>query len=92
MAEAISESRTQALVFTALAPDGNNFLEWDNDMTTYLMAEELADALYAASGLAMPVSHCYQALVIIRRHLHPTLRKQYLQVDTPWTTPGAIQL
>lgn len=91
MAEAISESRTQALLFAALAPDGSNFLEWDNDMMTYLMAEELADALYAASGLAMPVSHRYQALVIIRRHLHPTLRKQYLQVDTPWVLWAQLQ-
>lgn len=39
------ESRLQPLSFEALAPDGSNFLEWNNDAKTYPAAEELEKTL-----------------------------------------------
>lgn len=44
----------QPLLFEALAPDGSNFLEWNNDITTYLSAEDLADTLSPETAAYLP--------------------------------------
>jgi hypothetical protein len=85
----VVESRLQALMFTPLSSDGNNFLEWINDAKTVLSAEDLAKTLItpvastsdAPSAASVPAVCKWQALLLLRRHLDPALRLQYLEVD-----------
>ena len=83
MATTVKETRTQTLMFDALEADGRNFLEWHDDISTYLCAEELDGALTheTAEGLAKPKN--WQALLVIRRHMDASLRQQYIQVREP---------
>ncbi len=83
MATAVKETRTQTLMFDALEADGRNFLEWHDDISTYLCAEELDGALTheTTEGLAKPKN--WQALLVIRRHMDASLRQQYIQVREP---------
>ena len=83
MATSLKEVRTQTLMFDALEPDGTNFLEWNNDMTTYLCAEELNGTLHQATAEDLPPTYRWQALLIIRRHMDASLRQQYVQLDNP---------
>ena len=83
MATAVKETRTQTLMFDALEPDGSNFLEWNNDVSTYLCAEELDGTLNAETARTLPTPWKWQALLIIRRHIDASLRQQYIQVHEP---------
>ena len=88
MATSVKETRTQTLMFDALEPDGSNFLEWNNDVSTYLCAEELDGTLDAETARTLPSPRKWQALLIIRRHMDASLRQQYIQVHEPaelWT-------
>ena len=77
------EARTPALMFDALVADGSNFLEWHNDICTYLCAEELDGALHQATAETMQVSWRNKALLLIRRHMDSSLRQQYIQIQDP---------
>lgn len=55
MATRVKETRAQTLMFDALEPDGSNFLEWNNDMITYLCAEELDGTLDAEAVNELPL-------------------------------------
>ena len=48
------ESRLQPLSFKALAPNGSNFLEWNNDAKTYLVVEEFDRALDLETAAELP--------------------------------------
>lgn len=79
MATFVKEVRTQTLMFDALEADGSNFLEWNNDMTIYLYAEELDAVLGPETADDHPTAYKWQALLLIRRHMDASLRQQYVQ-------------
>lgn len=84
----VFETKLQSLQFPALLSDGSNFLEWMNDAKTVLSVEDLARTLDATTSAELPHVYRWLALLILRRHLDPPLRLQYLQVDDPaelWT-------
>ena len=80
--------RIQALLFEALEADGSNYLEWSNDAKAYLVAEELDGTLKTPAAANIPVASQWKALLILRRHLDYSLRKQYIHINKPdilWT-------
>jgi hypothetical protein len=82
------DARLQALQFTPLAADGSNFLEWENDVKIALGAEEFLLYIDMVTALGLPEVLKFQTLQILRRHIDPSLRQQYIQVEHPtnlWT-------
>ena len=77
-----SQSRLQSLVFPLLDVSGSNYLEWAVDAKTYLVAEEIDDAIQAAAE-ALPASTLAKAFQALRRHLDSSLRHEYIQVEHP---------
>ena len=77
--------RIQAILFPALKGDGGNYLEWSVDTRAHLCAEELDDALKkpVANAPSLPESTKWKALLVLRRHLDSSLRRQYIQVEDP---------
>ena len=78
----------KALQFSPLAPDGSNFLEWANDAKIVLGVEELTIYLNKETAEGRSEVLKYQTLLILRRHIDPSLRQQYIQIDHPanlWT-------
>src|ERR1700738_2854198 len=74
--------------FTPLAADGSNYLEWENDARVALGAEETTIYLDKTTAEGQPDSLKCQVLILLRRHIHPSLRQQYIKVDHPadlWT-------
>ena len=77
-----SSSRVQPLLFDALEAVGSNYMEWSIDVKAYFSSEELDDAIDDELEENFPMSSKWKALLILRRHLHTSLRQQYIQVDT----------
>ena len=75
-----SQSRLQSLVFPLLDVSGSNYLEWAVDARTYLVVEELDDAIHDAAE-ALPASILAKALQALRRHLDSSLCREYIQVE-----------
>lgn len=50
-------SHIQPLLFDALSPDGSNYLEWHNDINTYLSAKDLAATLSPTPIKDLPIVH-----------------------------------
>ena len=77
--------RIQAILFPALKGDRGNYLEWSVDARAHLCAEELDDALKkpVANAPSLPGSTRWKALLVLRRHLDSSLRRQYIQVEDP---------
>ena len=73
----------KAFRFSPLAADGSNFLEWANDVKIVLGAEELTIYLDKEMAEGRPNVLKCQTLFILRRHIHPSLRQHYIQVDHP---------
>ena len=85
------DSRIQPLLFEPLEPDGSNYLSWNIDMRTYLCAEELAITLDPEPEEEIPVPYKWQTLLLLRRHLDPSLRQQYIQVEDPAALWAALE-
>lgn len=77
------DSRLQPLFFIALNSNGSNFLDWLNDAKTVLSAENLASTLNVKEVVDLPLVCKWQAKLILRRYLVPSLRLQYILVDDP---------
>jgi hypothetical protein len=77
-----SKPKVQSLLFEALEADGSNYLEWNIDLRTYLAAEELQGAIKLNAEEITAASR-NKALLILRRHIDYSLRKQYLMISTP---------
>ena len=75
--------KIQSLLFEALEADGSNYLEWSNDAKGYLAAEELHGTLKEETVAAAPTTSKWKALLMLHKHLDYSLKKQYLQIDTP---------
>ena len=61
---------------------GSNYVEWAVDAKTYLVAEEIDDAIQAAAK-ALPASTLVTTLQTLRHHLDSSLRCEYIQVEHP---------
>ena len=82
------DARLHALQFTPLTADGSNFLEWENDAKMALGAEEFTVYLNKVESEGLPEVVKFQTLQILRHHINPSLRQQYIQVEHPadlWT-------
>jgi hypothetical protein len=77
-----NKPKVQSLLFEALEADGSNYLEWSIDFKTYLTAEELEGTINA-KGKEVTGAQQSKALLILRRYIDYSLRKQYLMIDTP---------
>lgn len=77
--------RVQSLLFSPLRADGANYLEWNVDVKTQLCAKELHVVLKrcVAGKPALRAATKKKALSIIRRHLHPSLGRQYVEIKNP---------
>lgn len=85
------ESRIQPLLFEPLEPDGSNYLSWNIDMRTYLCAEELDMTLDPEPEEEIPAPYKWQTLLLLRRHIDPSLRHQYIQVEDPAELWAALE-
>jgi hypothetical protein len=82
------DARLQALQFIPLTANGFNFLEWENDTKIALGAEEFIVYLNKVAFVGLPEVLKFQTLQILRHHIGPSLRQQYIQVEHPadlWT-------
>ena len=72
--------------FHVLDISGNNYQSWKLDIELHLQGEGLADALVEDGKAA--TKDKVNALIFMRRHLHDSLKVQYLMVRDPlelWT-------
>jgi hypothetical protein len=74
--------KVQSLLFEALEADGSNYLEWNINLRMYLAAEELQGAI-KLNHEEITAASKNKALLILRRHINYSLRKQYLMLSTP---------
>ena len=56
---------------------------WSNDAQAYLVAEKLDGMLKEKTAVAAPTTSKWKALLMLHKHLDYSLKKQYLQIDTP---------
>ena len=79
--------------FESLALDGRNFPTWAIDLKVSLslrgMYEAIAPPQEGAAPLAAPLK--YNALFIIRNHIHPDLKAKYLMEEDPRALWLALQ-
>ena len=75
--------KIQSLLFEALDADRINYLEWSNDAKAYLAAEDLDGTVKEETTATTTAASKWKALLMMRRHLDYSLKKQYLQIDTP---------
>ena len=74
--------KIQSLLFEALEMDDNNYLEWKNDAKAYLATKELDGMPKEETAAITPTASNWKALLMLRKHLDYSLKKQYLQIDT----------
>ena len=69
-------SNLAKLDFTALDISGKNYLSWVLDAQTHLNANGLGDAIKEKNNASSQDKA--KALIFIRRHLHESLKSEYL--------------
>lgn len=80
--------RVTQLYFKPLAPDGTNFLDWHFNIRSYLSAEAMIYTLKPNLEKEIESALKWQTLLVLRRHLDPSLRMQYIHEEDPtilWT-------
>jgi hypothetical protein len=79
--------------FDALALDGHNFPTWAMDLKVSLSLCVMFKAIEAPKEgeAALPEPNKYHALFIIRNHIHPDLKVEYLMEEDPWALWLALQ-
>jgi hypothetical protein len=79
--------------FDALALDGHNFPRWAMNLKVSLSLRGMFKAIKApkegATALSEP--NKYHALFIIRNHIHPDLKAEYLMEEDPRALWLALQ-
>ena len=78
-----ADARLQPLLFSPLTLEGTNFLDWVNDAQVVLAAEELDKYLMPMHYEGPQPAPIWHTLLILRRHLDPALRHQYIQINDP---------
>jgi hypothetical protein len=74
--------KLQSLLFEALEADGSNYMEWSIDLRTFLASEDLQGTI-KKNNEEIAATSKNKALLMIRRHLDYSLRKQYLTLSSP---------
>ena len=73
--------------FQELLPDGSNYLTWAMDMKIYLSSKGLATSIQEpnlnASAPEVTDAVKFSALHIMRHHLHPDLKNEYMMEENP---------
>jgi len=72
------ETRTAPLIFDQLEPNGSNYTDWNFNIRTTLAADELDATLEVHPDEEIPSPYMWQAMLIMRRHMDPSLRMQYI--------------
>jgi hypothetical protein len=74
--------KLQSLLFEALEADGSNYMEWSIDLRTFLASEDFQGTI-KKNNAEIAATPKNKALLMIRRHLDYSLRKQYLTLSSP---------
>jgi hypothetical protein len=71
--------------FDVLALDGHNFTTWAMDLKVSLLLRGMFKAIETAKEgeATLPEPNKYHALFIIRNHIHPYLKAEYLMDKDP---------
>jgi hypothetical protein len=77
--------------FEELVLDGHNYPTWAMDVKVSLALRGMHEAIVspAERESELPPTHQYNTLYIIRHHIHPDLKSEYVQEKEPsvlWTT------
>eukprot|EP00267_Zea_mays_P022095 XP_008646549.1 uncharacterized protein LOC103628043 [Zea mays] len=76
--------------FAELALNGKNYLTWADDCQFHLEAMQLGKAIVRLSpnDIGLQLHEKTKAAIFLRRHIHPDLKMEYLEVKDPlvlWT-------
>ena len=76
--------------FAELALNGKNYLTWADDCQFHLEAMQLGKAIVRLSpnDIGLQLHEKAKAAIFLRRHIHPDLKMEYLEVKDPlilWT-------
>ena len=77
------ESRTAPFLFDQLEPDGSNYTDWNFNIRATLCADENDTTLELHPEDEIPPSFLWAALLLMRRHMDPSLRMQYIAEESP---------
>jgi hypothetical protein len=79
--------------FEELALDGHNYPTWVMDVKISLTLRGMYDAIVSLADREheLPPTHQYNALYIIRHHIHPNLKLEYVQEEEPSVLWTALQ-
>jgi hypothetical protein len=79
--------------FDQLALDGSNFPTWTLDLKVSLLLRGLYSAISAPQEGVAPLANNfeYNAIFIIRNHIHPDFKAEYLMEDDPRALWEALQ-
>jgi hypothetical protein len=71
--------------FEELALDGHNYPIWAMDIKISLALRGMYEAIvpHADRKQGLPPTHKYNALYIIRHHIHPDLKSEYVLEEEP---------
>ena len=80
-------TKLMSQAFPPLAVNGHNYLTWAMDAKVHLYANELMETLEETpEGVDPPTNQAkYNALEILRHHIHPDLKNEYLMEENPRT-------
>eukprot|EP00267_Zea_mays_P038105 XP_008676289.1 uncharacterized protein LOC103652494 [Zea mays] len=76
--------------FAELALNGKNYLTWADDCQFHLEAMQLGKAIVwlGPNDIGLQLHKKAKAAIFLRRHIHPDLKMEYLEVKDPlvlWT-------
>lgn len=74
-------ARLASLEFEALTPNGSNYLNWKIDASLALRAQDLSGAIVLPNSVT--ANRKAKALMLLRKHIDPSLKNEYLTVDCP---------
>jgi hypothetical protein len=79
--------------FEELALDGHNYPIWSMNVKITLALRGMYEAIVLPieREQALPPTHQYNALYIIRHHIHPDLKSKYVQEEEPSVLWTALQ-
>jgi hypothetical protein len=79
--------------FEELALDGHNYPTWVMDVKISLTLRGMYEAIVPPADREheLPPTHQYNALYIIRHHIHPDLKLEYVQEEEPSVLWTALQ-
>jgi hypothetical protein len=79
--------------FEELALDGHNYPTWAMDLKISLTLKGMYETIVPPTEReqALPPTHQYNDLYIIRHHVHPDLKSEYVQKKQPTILWTALQ-